>query len=381
LINFEEEVKPVKHVPKYYFISNIYIIIYYAIIRVGIKMKKYNMMRSTVFFAVLLFLTGAIISLSAAQTMTPYISKETTTPIQILSKNIIYVDDDNTAGPWNGTIDYPYQFIQDGIDNANADDTIFVFNGTYFENIMINKKISLTGEQKETTIIDGSNNGKVISVTINQVAIHTFTIQNCGSYFQDAGLYIRSHHNIINNNIFINNTEGIHIWDSQSNTIEENIFTDCDYAIYLITSDSNSIKDNILTNNKQAITLEESSSNDINGNIISENYDGIILTGYCHLNTIVGNNISNNSNYGLFLDRLFDKRNDIYHNNFIDNYFNAYYELSLWNNWDYNYWDDWIGLDEYTGYDFFPKAIFGRLIRPIIWINLDWHPATEPYEI
>ena len=31
----------------------------------------------------------------------------------------IYVDDDNTDGPWDGTQEHPYQFIQDGVDNAS----------------------------------------------------------------------------------------------------------------------------------------------------------------------------------------------------------------------------------------------------------------------
>ncbi|MFO8077218.1 MAG: hypothetical protein R6U21_01050 [Thermoplasmatota archaeon] len=30
----------------------------------------------------------------------------------------IYVDDDNISGPWEGTIDHPYQCIQDAIDAA-----------------------------------------------------------------------------------------------------------------------------------------------------------------------------------------------------------------------------------------------------------------------
>ena len=29
----------------------------------------------------------------------------------------IYVDDDNTAGPWDGTLEHPYQHIQDGVNN------------------------------------------------------------------------------------------------------------------------------------------------------------------------------------------------------------------------------------------------------------------------
>ena len=58
---------------------------------------------------------------------------------------IVYVDDNNTNGPWNGSKEYPYQYIQDGIDNAYDGYGIFVYNGTYNENVVINKTIELIG--------------------------------------------------------------------------------------------------------------------------------------------------------------------------------------------------------------------------------------------
>jgi hypothetical protein len=44
--------------------------------------------------------------------------------------NTIYVDDDNTEGPWDRSIVYPYQNVEDAVDVATNGITIFVFNGT-----------------------------------------------------------------------------------------------------------------------------------------------------------------------------------------------------------------------------------------------------------
>jgi len=41
-----------------------------------------------------------------------------------MSGDTIYVDDDNTEGPWDGSIDYPYQFIQDPISKILLSSTL-----------------------------------------------------------------------------------------------------------------------------------------------------------------------------------------------------------------------------------------------------------------
>ncbi len=57
--------------------------------------------------------------------------------------SILYVDDDNTIGPWDGSEEHPYQTISEAINNAYEGWTIYVKNGIYHENLVINKTINL----------------------------------------------------------------------------------------------------------------------------------------------------------------------------------------------------------------------------------------------
>ena len=53
-----------------------------------------------------------------------------------------------------------------------------IYDGTYYENLEVNKKINLIGEDRNTTIIDGFKNGPVVTITANKVTITGFTVQN-----------------------------------------------------------------------------------------------------------------------------------------------------------------------------------------------------------
>ena len=67
-----------------------------------------------------------------------------------------------------------YTKIQNAIDNASSNDTIFVYNGTYYENIKINKSVKLLGQDKITTVINGCNNLDVVLITSNQIQLSGF---------------------------------------------------------------------------------------------------------------------------------------------------------------------------------------------------------------
>ncbi|MGC9308265.1 MAG: hypothetical protein ACP5FL_05745, partial [Thermoplasmatota archaeon] len=68
--------------------------------------------------------------------------------------------------------------IQAAIDDPDTLDghTIFVKNGTYYENVVVTKQLTLIGENRNGTVIDGIDSGDTIKVVVNWVNISDVTI-------------------------------------------------------------------------------------------------------------------------------------------------------------------------------------------------------------
>jgi hypothetical protein len=79
--------------------------------------------------------------------------------IDTVGGEVLYVNESGSNGA--------YMKIQDAIDNASTGDTVFVYNGTYYENLVVNTSINLIGEDREGTIINGSNTRDIITVNEN----------------------------------------------------------------------------------------------------------------------------------------------------------------------------------------------------------------------
>jgi parallel beta-helix repeat protein len=187
-------------------------------------MQKDNSLRIKKLIATLLLFFMITIAPVSADTM-PLQSESSTMPF--IYENTIYVDDDyNETTPGWG-VDH-FDNIQNAIGNASDGDAIYVYNGIYYENVVIDKRVNLTGEDKNTTIIDGSNTGNVVSIIITEVNVDGFTIRNSGYYSEDAGVYVGSYTNTITNNIITENQCGVYIKDAKSNNILESNITNCD---------------------------------------------------------------------------------------------------------------------------------------------------------
>ncbi len=69
--------------------------------------------------------------------------------------------------------------IQSAVDLTPAGGTVHIASGTYLENVTINKTIYLSGENKETTIIDAGHTGSAIYVDhADEVTIDSLRLSN-----------------------------------------------------------------------------------------------------------------------------------------------------------------------------------------------------------
>ncbi|MBN1280323.1 MAG: right-handed parallel beta-helix repeat-containing protein [Candidatus Thermoplasmatota archaeon] len=149
--------------------------------------------------------------LITSSTTTAYVPRQQDTMIQEVYPTgaTIYVDDSNTQGPWNGTYEYPYQYIRDGILHAQNNDIVYVFSGLYNETITINTSLYLRGEHKDSTIIDGGNNRSIINVTSDNVRIRHFTMRNSGGYHGNAGIISTANSTMITDCIIYRTRAGV----------------------------------------------------------------------------------------------------------------------------------------------------------------------------
>ena len=224
-----------------------------------------------------------------------------------------------------------YSSIQDAINDANESDTIVVHSGTYNENIIVNKTLTIEGvDGKSVTTINGNDALKqTVQITGDNVQLYGFTIKNTiGVSQQKACIFVDGAIGcIIRDNTIKNGQDGIDVISSSSTSIYDNTVEDNEgTGIWLYYSDNNQVYQNtIKNNNMKGVLLTYSSNNNIYNNVVSGNFDK-----------------------GIYLQ--FSNDNVIHNNEFLDNNGGHAYESTSSNTWYYNsqgnYWDDYNGYDE-----------------------------------
>ncbi|MBE3120632.1 MAG: right-handed parallel beta-helix repeat-containing protein [Thermoplasmata archaeon] len=313
--------------------------------------------KGQVVLIVLLFITTCII---------PTTAQDIGNSSQSTSRgNWLYV---GGSGPGN------YSKIQDAIDNASDGDTVFVYSGNYQQGMIgVNKTICLRGEDKNTTVIDGCGQTyifRLVNVDFYTlfIEINGFTIQNAS-----AGIEIFSHNNTISGNIIQNNVYGIVIGWASNNLIYGNVIRKNSFGISTLGGDTwnNKIERNIIENNSYGITIRDYAEDTFiqNNTIINNSETGISVNGYRNTvvekNNIFGNNL--NAFFIIDFDSLLRRPREI--------------------TWSKNYWGKtplrhMIIFGNLKRYPFYqPPPPHPPQYILYNWLNFDWHPAQEPYDI
>jgi parallel beta-helix repeat protein len=162
--------------------------------------------------------------------------------------------------------------IQDKINAASDGDTIIVRDGTYKENVVVNKSLTIRSEHGAafTTVEANDTNDHVFWVINDSVNISGFTVKNATGW--NSGIYLNDvDHCTISDNIALKNGFGIHLISSHNNTIRGNVASYNNYkGIYLQDSDYNDITDNTVTsNNEDGIFLENSEHCKVINNVVT----------------------------------------------------------------------------------------------------------------
>lgn len=210
--------------------------------------------------------------------------------------------------------------IQNSIDEASSGDTIVVPAGTYEENIIINKQITLVGDVGDGNIGAGANAPVIMSAASNRnvdiladgVVIKGFVIDN-NSYNYPA---VRVAANVasvtIQNNEMRNGYSGVTIANgSHENTVTKNKIYGNSYGLFINNSESNIISYNeIATSSNNGVELpgnKNAGNNRFSHNNIHNNSGkGINFGNY--LDTTSGNiivdynTIDSNGTAGIYID-------------------------------------------------------------------------------
>ncbi len=222
---------------------------------------------------------------------------------------------------------------------ANRGNNIHLAPGIFQENVTVDKTLALIGSPDKKSIIDGSGQGTVITVTAPDVQISGLEVRHSGDVIEDSdaciyatkkaanvklegnalsqcafGIWINgSHHpQVINNRVtgyqkknLSDRGNGIHIWNIQNGLIKGNRVFGVRDGIYLSNTGTSSIEDNIMDSVRFGIHYMYNDNNRVTGNITCNSMVGQAMMFSKRL--VINNNaMINNKDHGMLLRAIYD---------------------------------------------------------------------------
>ena len=199
------------------------------------------------------------------------------------------------SGPGN------YTRIQDAIDNASNGDTIFIYHGTYYESVLLDKALRMEGENQTTVILDSHNEFlDGILIQSSDTTIRNMTIQNFQNFAAGSGVIITDsslQHIVLTNLTLLNNWIGILVWNL-STDIQDIILFDITlsgnaYGVRFIRTTHCRVSHCVFITNRVGLALDSSTNDIIQNNAFHDNGLGLVgenLLHYTH--TVHGNTVN-----------------------------------------------------------------------------------------
>ena len=215
----------------------------------------------------------------------------------------ITVDDDGEGD---------YVTIQDAVDVADEGDTISVWAGTYQENVVVEKTLSIVGDGSEVTIIDGGGTGDVVRVLADGCSISGFEVTGCGTVWPNygAGIMVEANDTEIFGLSCNDNMKGIRVNEVNHTTIRDSSFRNNSEAVSFRDNCHHNTLSNLICLDGGGIYFLTSSYNNITSCQVSDASTGFYLSNTEH--TLIENcTLMRNSNgiTGSFSDFLVIRNN------------------------------------------------------------------------
>jgi parallel beta-helix repeat protein len=213
----------------------------------------------------------------------------------------------NEGGWWRegGAFNVSTAPIQAAVGAAGEADSIYVWNGSYTENVDVDKpRLTLEGEGADVvTVTAASSSDHIFEVTKDYVNISGFAVRGATDSGM-AGIHLNNvdYCNISKNEVY-GNLYGIYMEYSSSNTLSDNTASSNNvYGVHLRSSDYNTLSRNTVNlNNVRGMYLEHSSGNTLSYNTVNLNNDHGIHLSSSSDNTLNDNNASGNNDGGIYL--------------------------------------------------------------------------------
>ncbi|WP_255334458.1 NosD domain-containing protein [Methanosarcina sp. KYL-1] len=206
-----------------------------------------------------------------------------------------------TVGPGAET----FSSIQAAVNAAWEGDTLLVSPGTYTENVLVNKSVSIissSGSPEDTIVLAADPEKHVFNVTADSVNISGFTVSGASEGYV-AGVYLEGVSGCsLSGNVLSDSYFGIWLSESENCTLSGNTVTGGRFGIYLEGSDNNAAGGNSISSvSTCGLWLEYASGNELSGNELQDNGYGIAVLDLSNENELHNNTISESAELGLWL--------------------------------------------------------------------------------